>query len=41
MGVTADELAELVTHIAFYGGWPVAFSAADVLRTAKIDRLTG
>ncbi len=23
-GVTRDEIAELIVHLAFYGGWPVA-----------------
>ena len=27
-GVTRDELVELVTHLAFYSGWPTAMSAA-------------
>jgi 4-carboxymuconolactone decarboxylase len=31
-GVTRDELVELVTHLAFYGGWPVANSAVPILR---------
>ena len=31
-GVTKDELLEVITHLAFYGGWPVAMSAA---QTAK------
>ncbi|HEX4891685.1 MAG TPA: carboxymuconolactone decarboxylase family protein [Hyphomicrobiaceae bacterium] len=31
-GVTKEELVELVTHLAFYGGWPVAMSAAGVLK---------
>lgn len=31
-GLTDAELAELITHLAFYGGWPVAFSALGVLR---------
>jgi 4-carboxymuconolactone decarboxylase len=31
-GVTREELAELVTHLAFYGGWPVASSAVPILR---------
>jgi 4-carboxymuconolactone decarboxylase len=31
-GVTQEELSELVTHLAFYGGWPVAMSAALVLK---------
>lgn len=32
--LTGDELAELVTHLAFYSGWPTAMSAATVLKTA-------
>ena len=31
-GVTADELVELVTHLAFYAGWPQAMSAVTKLR---------
>ena len=31
-GVTKDELVEVITHLAFYSGWPTAFSA---LRVAK------
>ena len=27
-GVTEEELIELVTHLAFYAGWPSAMSAA-------------
>ena len=26
-GVTPDELIELITHLAFYAGWPSAMSA--------------
>ena len=26
-GVTPDELVELITHLAFYAGWPSAMSA--------------
>ncbi len=26
-GVTKDELVELITHLAFYAGWPPAMSA--------------
>ena len=26
-GVTKEELAELITHLAFYAGWPSAYSA--------------
>lgn len=31
-GVTRDELAELVTHLAFYAGWPAGMSAAILLK---------
>src|SRR5262252_1819040 len=38
-GVTPNEISELITHLAFYGGWPVAMSAAmvakDVLELRK------
>ena len=27
-GVSRDELIELITHLAFYSGWPTAMSAA-------------
>jgi 4-carboxymuconolactone decarboxylase len=31
-GVTKDELIEVITHLAFYSGWPTAMSA---IRAAK------
>lgn len=31
-GVRPDELAELITHLAFYAGWPCAASAIAALR---------
>ena len=31
-GVTRAEIAELVTHLAFYSGWPTAMSAARVAK---------
>jgi 4-carboxymuconolactone decarboxylase len=27
-GVTKDEISELITHLAFYAGWPAAMTAA-------------
>lgn len=33
-GVIRDELIELVTHLAFYAGWPVANTAVPILRAA-------
>ena len=29
-GVTREEISELITHLAFYAGWPAAMSAARV-----------
>jgi 4-carboxymuconolactone decarboxylase len=31
-GVTADELVEMITHMAFYAGWPNAMSAVTKAR---------
>lgn len=33
-GVTPDELVEVITHLAFYSGWPNSMSAIDRARTA-------
>ena len=31
-GVTREEIGEVITHVAFYGGWP---TAANAVRVAK------
>lgn len=31
-GVTRDELAEVITHLAFYAGWPCASTAVAIAR---------
>jgi 4-carboxymuconolactone decarboxylase len=31
-GVTKEEISEVITHVAFYGGWP---TAANAIRVAK------
>jgi 4-carboxymuconolactone decarboxylase len=31
-GVTRDEIVELITHLAFYAGWPNAMSAVHLAR---------
>jgi 4-carboxymuconolactone decarboxylase len=33
-GVTKDELVELITHMAFYSGWPTAMSAMMLAKEA-------
>ncbi|MEZ4385337.1 MAG: carboxymuconolactone decarboxylase family protein [Nannocystaceae bacterium] len=42
-GVTRDELVELITHLAFYTGWPNAMSAVGLARElfAKADAAEG
>ena len=32
-GVTREELIELITHLAFYAGWPNANTAVEIART--------
>jgi 4-carboxymuconolactone decarboxylase len=32
-GVTRDELIGIITHLAFYAGWPRAMSAINVAKT--------
>jgi 4-carboxymuconolactone decarboxylase len=32
-GVTKDEISELITHLAFYSGFPTAVSAAGIAKT--------
>jgi 4-carboxymuconolactone decarboxylase len=41
-GVTKDELIELITHLAFYSGWPTASSAIPIARRvfAEFDATT-
>ncbi len=31
-GVTKEEIGELITHLAFYAGWPSAMSAVKVVK---------
>jgi 4-carboxymuconolactone decarboxylase len=31
-GLSKDELSELITHLAFYSGWPTAVTAAAIAR---------
>ncbi len=33
-GVTRDELLEVITHMAFYSGWPTASTAMNIARKA-------
>lgn len=36
-GVTKQEMVALVTHLAFYAGWPKAWSAFDLVRPIYTD----
>ena len=39
-GVTRDEIVEVITHLAFYSGWPTAGTAVGIARQvfAETDR---
>ncbi|GEL12638.1 gamma-carboxymuconolactone decarboxylase subunit-like protein [Lapidilactobacillus concavus DSM 17758] len=36
-GVTKDEIVELITHLAFYAGWPKAWSAFALAKKIYTD----
>jgi 4-carboxymuconolactone decarboxylase len=36
--VTKDEIAEIITHLAFYAGWPGSMTAASIAREVFEDR---
>jgi 4-carboxymuconolactone decarboxylase len=36
-GVTKEEIGEMITHVAFYGGWPASVSAAGVANEVLND----
>ena len=36
-GVTKDELVELITHLAFYAGWPAASTAVGIARQVFVE----
>ena len=40
-GVTAAEISEIVTHLAFYSGWPSAMSAVAVMKDIFLARGIG
>lgn len=31
-GLSKEELSEVITHVAFYAGWPAAMTAANIAR---------
>ena len=36
-GVTKEEITEVITHLAFYAGWPSAMSAAQLAYTVLAE----
>jgi 4-carboxymuconolactone decarboxylase len=36
-GLTEEELKEVITHLAFYAGWPKAMSAVTVAKQVFAD----
>src|SRR4051794_13999950 len=39
-GVTRDEIVEVITHLAFYSGWPTAATALTIARQVFADAAT-
>src|SRR3954463_5810346 len=37
-GVTKDEIAEIITHLAFYSGWPSSMTAARIAKEVYEER---
>lgn len=37
-GLTKDEISEMITHLAFYSGWPASMTAARVLKEVMDER---
>ena len=37
-GVTKEEIGELITHLAFYSGWPTAMTAARIAKGVFEER---
>jgi 4-carboxymuconolactone decarboxylase len=37
-GVTQTELVEIITHLAFYSGWPTAMSAVHIAKEVFAER---
>jgi 4-carboxymuconolactone decarboxylase len=40
-GVTNDEIAEVITHLAFYSGWPGSITAARIAKEVFEERGIG
>ncbi|MER9934158.1 carboxymuconolactone decarboxylase family protein [Mesorhizobium sp. M0088] len=42
-GVSREQIIELMTHLAFYAGWPAAFSAVEVAEKTfkRLDQSQG
>jgi 4-carboxymuconolactone decarboxylase len=40
-GVTREELVEMITHLAFYAGWPCASTAVGIARKVFEETGTG
>lgn len=40
-GITRTEISEIITHIAFYAGWPKAWAAFNLAKTVWADDIKG
>jgi 4-carboxymuconolactone decarboxylase len=40
-GLTKDEISEIITHLAFYSGWPGSMTAARIFQEVLAERGIG
>ena len=40
-GITRSEVAEIITHVAFYAGWPKAWAAFNLAKEVWVDDVKG
>ena len=40
-GITRTEVAEIITHVAFYAGWPKAWAAFNLAKEVWVDDVKG
>ncbi len=40
-GLSVDEIKEVITHLAFYSGWPTAMTAATIFKDVLEKRADG
>jgi 4-carboxymuconolactone decarboxylase len=39
-GVSKEEISEVITHLAFYGGWPTALNASLIAKQVFDEKMS-